>query len=554
MNPCALLGAYNFDHRFIMLSPRCLLACVFMGLCAPLWSQIAIDVTVDVAAPCTPISPLVFGFNHDLAGWQKATFRRWGGNSTETYNWVNNCSNSGNDYLQANSRWLARHMPVARCAEPAAVISAFHEESLQRGVPSMVNLPLIGYVAADDLGPVLPGEAAPSRRWKRVAIEKGAPLSDRPDPALDTVYLDEEVSYLTHKFGPASGPTGIRFWSLGNEPGLWVETHPLAQREPVKCREYVERAIATARMVKRIDPTAQVVGFTGFGIAEYARFHRAPDWEELRRAHGYHWFIDYFLDEFARASAADGRRLLDVLTLNFYGETELEKHGGLLGVMQSPRTLWEPGFREASWVGEVMADFTPILPRVRDSVARYYPGTKVGFTEYDFALPDAYAGGVAIAETLGVFIDQEVFLAAAWPRVGADLRTQEPARYAVAAHKLYRNFDGRGGTFGDLRLAATNTDSGTLGVHASMDSRTGCVHLILVGKALHATSNITVTLKNAGSAFHSVRAWGFDADSPELCEASSVAEISGNRFVYTLPRQTTLHLVISPEAVATGKQ
>ena len=60
--------------------------------------------------------------------------------------------------------------------------------------------------------------------------------------------------------------------------------------------------------------------------------------------------------------------------------------------MQSPRTLWDPGFREASWVGEVMADFTPIIPRVRDSVARYYPDTRIGFTEYDFALPDAYGG------------------------------------------------------------------------------------------------------------------------------------------------------------------
>ena len=530
----------------------CLFAGLIFAFVAPLRAQIDIEVAVDLSAPRTPISPLIFGFNHDLAGWQKATLRRWGGNSTETYNWVNNCSNSGNDYLQANSRWLARHMPAARRGEPAAVLTAFHEESVRRGVPSIVTLPLMGYVAADDLGPVLPGEAPPSRRWKRVVLEKGAPLSDQPDPSLDTVYLDEEVAYLTRKFGPAEGPTGIRFWALGNEPGLWAETHPLAQREPMKCREYVERAIAAARVVKRIDPTAQVVGFTAFGISEYARFHRAPDWETLRRERGYHWFVDYFLDEFARASAADGRRLLDVLALNYYGEDELERHGGLLGVMQSPRTLWDPGFREASWVGEVMANFTPIIPRVRDSVARYYPDTKIGFTEYDFALPDAYPGGVAMADTLGIFIDQGVFLAAAWPRVGHDLMTQAPARYAVAAHRLYRDFDGRGGTFGDLLLTATSSDTASLSAHASLDSHTGCVHLVLLGKTLHATDNVTVTLKGAGTDFRKVRAWGFDGATPQLQELSSVESIDGNRFVYTLPRQTSVHLVIEPAPAVGG--
>ena len=533
---------------------RRLLASVFFAFCGSLGAQIDIEVVVDVAAPRTPISPLIFGFNHDLAGWQKATLRRWGGNSTETYNWVNNCSNSGNDYLQANSRWLARHMPAARLGEPAAVISAFHDGSVQRGGPSMVAVPLLGYVAAHDLGPVLPGEAPPSRRWKRVALEKGAPLPEQPDPALDTVYLDEEVAYLTRKFGPADGPTGIRFWALGNEPGLWAETHPLAQREPITCRGYVARAIAAARIVKRIDPAAQVVGFTAFGISEYARFHRAPDWETLRRERGYHWFIDYFLDEFARASAADGRRLLDVLALNYYRQDELGRHGGLLGGMQCPRTLWGPGFREASWVGEVMADFTPIIPRVRDSVARYYPDTRIGFTEYDFALPDAYAGGVAVADTLGVFIDQGVFLAAAWPRVGHDLMTQAPARYAVAAHKLYRDFDGRGGTFGDRLLAATSSDAGRLSVHASLDSRTGCVHLILLGKTLHATSNVTVTLTRAGAEFRTARAWGFDAGDPELHEATGVEAITENRFVYTLPLQTAVHLVIAPAPAASSVQ
>jgi mannan endo-1,4-beta-mannosidase len=185
-------------------------------------------------------------------------------------------------------------------------------------------------------------------------------------------------------------------------------------------------------------------------------------------------------------------------------------------------------------------------------VARYYPDTKIGFTEYDFALPDAYPGGVAMADTLGIFIDQGVFLAAAWPRVGHDLMTQAPARYAVAAHRLYRDFDGRGGTFGDLLLTATSSDTASLSAHASLDSRTGCVHLVLLGKTLHATDNVTVTLKGAGTDFRKVRAWGFDGATPQLQELSSVESIDGNRFVYTLPRQTSVHLVIEPAPAVGG--
>jgi mannan endo-1,4-beta-mannosidase len=510
------------------------------ALCA---EALPVTVTVDARAPRTPINPLIYGTNHDHPGWTGATLRRWGGNATDTYNWETGFNNSGSDWQQASGTWLSRYVPAAQAREPAAAIVHFHEESLRRGVPSIVGLPLAGYVAADANGPVAPGDAAPSPRWKKIVPAKGAPFSLSPDLEDDVVYVDELVNFLVQKFGSAASPRGIRYYAIGNEPGLWHHTHPLVQREKTLVRDYLARAIALARAVKRVDPDARIIGPASFGLFEIYGFCEAPDWPEVKKQGGYHWFADYFLDEFAKASRADGRRLLDVFSVHKYVEGEIPTHGGVHGIIQNPRTLWDPEYREPSYLGEVVRGSLATLPRLHASIARYYPGTALGITEYDATDADGYAGGLATVDLLGIFGRQGLELATSWPFTGFD--QERPGRYAVAAHRLYRDYDGQGGVFGSLLLEVENSDAHGASIYAAAEPGTDRLHLILLNKHLHATNEYRVRLKGARRQYRSALAYGFNEHTAQVAPMPGVPEIEANRFTYHVPRRTAVHLVLS---------
>jgi hypothetical protein len=521
-----------------------LAACAF-ALPLPALADLAVRVEIDTTAPRTPISPLIYGANHDHPGWQGATLRRWGGNATDTYNWENGFNNAGHDWQQNNGAWLTRYVPRPQAGQPAAAIIHFHEESLRRGVPTIVGLPLVGYVAADADGPVAPEDAPPSSRWKKVVAAKGAPFAATPDLADDTVYVDELVAYLTARFGPADSPRGIRYYALGNEPGLWPTTHPLIHRQPVSARHYVDRAIELAIAVKRVDPTALVIGPSCFGLYELDSFCNAPDWPQIKAAGGYHWFADFVLAEFARASEREGRRLLDVFSFHHYLEGEIPAHGGVIGILQSPRTLWDPAYHEPSYLGEVLRHALGTLPRLRESISRHYPGTALGITEYDRGDPDGFAGGLALADTLGIFGREGVELATAWPLTGFD--QEKPGRYAAAANRLYRDYDGRGGAFGSLLLAVNNSDDHASSAYAAADPATGALHLILINKNLHATNRVQVELRGADAPYRSATAHGFDEHEPALRPMPGVGVITDNRFTYSVPRRSAVHLVINQD-------
>jgi hypothetical protein len=508
-------------------------------------AQIDVTISIDLKNR-RPISELIYGANHDYPGWKGATIRRWGGNSSDTYNWENNFNNAGHDYINTNTNWQARTVPAARMNEPAAGIAVFHEESLRRGVPSIVTVPLVGYVAADADGAVSTQDSPPSKRWKKIVIEKGGSPSPQPDLKDDVVYLDEMVNYLVRKFGPASSPTGIKFWAIGNEPGLWTETHPLIWKQKPTCSNYVEQAIAAARMIKRIDPSAQIIGPSGWSIAEFMSFSDAPDWPEIKKNGGYRWYADYFLDEFRKASEAEGHRLLDVLSVNLYAEEQLERNCGIVGVLQGPRSLWQTGYYEASWIGETLRSCLPMLPRIRESIDQWNPGTRYGITEFDRRCTDKIEGGIATADTLGVMIDQDAYLATAWPLGGHD-KEAKPTRYAVLAYRLYRDFDGKGAKFGDRSLTLDNPDPYSLSAYASIDSKTGELHVILLHKNLYATANVTLMIGDASAVLHPVAAYGFDGKQATLSARPKAVSVKPGVFTVSLPRLSATHLVFSPE-------
>jgi mannan endo-1,4-beta-mannosidase len=505
----------------------------------------AVTVTVQVDQDRTPISPYVYGSNQD-DGTDVWTLRRLGGNRLTGYNWENNDSNAGNDFQHSSDLFLISNegLPASDAAIPARVVTYFHDQSLAMGAQSLVTLQMAGYASADALGTVQPGETAPSPRWVRVESKKPSAFTLTPDLTDSVVYMDELVNLLVQRYGGATSPNGVRMYSLDNEPALWPSTHPRIHPQPVGAAELLNRSVALASAVKAVDARAEIVGPAAYGMAEFASLQEAPDWNAVKA--GYEWYIDYYLDGMRKAEQTGGKRLLDVLDVHWYpearGDNRIVDAGATTANdaaarLQAPRSLWDSSYHESSWIAQSLPAFLPLLPKLQQSIARYYPATKLGVSEYDYGGGTTVSGGIAQADVLGIFGERGVYLAAHWG-VSAS-RT-----YTSAGFKLYRDYDGHHALYGGTAVRARTTDVPRTSVHAAIDGTDpSVVHVILLSKEPRDTLVVRVQL-SGGATYSSAQAWGFDATSPAITARKAVTGITGNSFDYAVPPLTALHLVV----------
>lgn len=275
-------------------------------------TQPAATITVQVDQGHTPISPYIYGSNQD-DGTDVWTVRREGGNRTTGYNWENNFSNAGNDYIHSSDLYMitSEGLPASDAAIPARAVTFFHDQSIAMGAKSIVTLQMAGYVAADGKGAVQPSEVAPSARWDQESPKKPTAFAQTPDLTDGVVYMDEFVNALVQRYGAAASQQGVRWYSLDNEPALWRSTHPRIHPQAVGAAELLDRSVALASATKAVDPSAEIIGPAAYGMAEFVSLQDAPDWSAVKQ--GYEWFIDYYLDGMRKAEQAKGMRLLDVL-------------------------------------------------------------------------------------------------------------------------------------------------------------------------------------------------------------------------------------------------
>ncbi|MEO6992277.1 MAG: glycoside hydrolase family 44 protein, partial [Lacunisphaera sp.] len=472
------------------------------------------------------------------------------------YNWETNASNAGSDYLNQSDNYLTWVSGIsdAAAAIPGIVLTKFHDQSLAANVPySIITLPMAGYVAADKNGPVAAGEAAPSVRWTPVVNTKPTGLLTTPDLTDGKVYSDELVQFLVSRYGGAASVNGIKGYDLDNEPDLWSSTHSRLHPAKPLCTELISRSVDLAKAVKRIDPAAETLGFVSYGFGGYYDFQGATDWPTEKTKGAYRWFIDYYLDQMKQASTTAGVRLLNVLDLHNYSEAQ----GGGARVtdstdytnidcnkarLQAPRAFWDPTYVENSWIGQYYSSFLPFLPGIKQSVATFYPGTKIGFSEYNFGGENHVSGGIAQADILGIFGKQGVYLASLWP-------LQSELTYTAAAFNLYRNYDSAGHQFGDTSVSASTADAVISSVYASLEGgSTNRLHLIVLNKSYDTATQFDFNVAGH-TAFTSARVFAFDANSSTLTERTAVTGISGNHFSYTLPPLTAAHFILEAQSV-----
>ena len=473
------------------------------------------------------ISPLVYGTNApENATLNRYTLLRSGGNRLTAYNWENNASNAGSDYMFQNDNYLSSSNV------PGAAVRGVLDDARAQGASALLTIPIVDYVAADTAGG---GDVRSSganylmTRFKqnRATAGAGATPSATPDTTDAYVNQDEFVSWVK-TVGAANGPAVL--FSLDNEPDLWASTHAEIHPAHVGYDELAMRNATYATMVKSVWPAAKVTGFVSYGWYGYVTLQDAPD------ASGKGEAIDYYLDKMKAVEAMAGQRVVDYLDLHWYpeakgGDTRITAADTTAAVVaarvQAPRSLWDTTYREVSWINDAIGGPIRLLPRVRDKIAAHYPGTGIAITEWNYGGGGHISGAVAAADVLGIFGREGVGVAAYWA-LNAD------ESFANAAFRAYRNFDGQGGAFGDTSIYASSSDVATATAYASFDAANPArVVIIAINKS---TASKTAGIRIAHpDAFSKLAVWTLTSTGASLSPAADLAATATNAFRYPMP-------------------
>ena len=496
------------------------------------------NVTVDLKGERKEISPLIYGVNQYTADLKDvtATAVRQGGNRMTAYNWETNASNAGSDWKHSSDNNLSDS------SDPADCVQVLSKQAAKNNVNyKLTTLQLAGYVSADKDGTVTEEEKAPSKRWNKVVLTKNAPFADTPDLDDGVVNMDEYVNYIINKLGDSQSATGIQGYSLDNEPVLWNDTHSRMHPEPVTIEELSSKSIEMAKAVKKLDPKAEVFGPALYGYTAFDHLdddEQHDEWEKIKKENNYHWYLDCYLDQMHKASEESGTRLLDVLDIHYYSESA---RNGIEDRLQSVRTLYEKGFSENSWIGQWCMENVPILPTIQKSIDTYYPGTKLGISEYNFGGGDNASGTIAQAEALGCYADQGVYFATLWGG--------EP--YILSGVDLYTNYDGKGGSFGDTLIPASTEDVSKSSTYAAVDADDDSeVTVMITNKDLNSSENAVIDLKNADKSYKSAAVYAVYGDTEEIRLIDIIKDVEDNKVKAELPAFSAAMVVVSDKADA----
>jgi len=437
----------------------------------------SVVITIDPATT-QPISPWIYGMN--FYQWtsdylDNLTLNRLGGNRFTAYNWENNASNAGNDWFYHNDGYLETS-PV-----PGEAVRAILSTDRARGTAHLYTVPMLGYVAADkngdDVTAVTPLSTRLATRFKQLVYRKpiatAGAFTTEPPTDDDFVYADEFVWAMNQLVpgGIYTDPTTPTFISLDNEPDLWSHTHAEISTNMPSPETYISNTISLAKAIKDVAPTVKIFGPAHFGFSGMVTWQMHPSFS------GGYWFLDHYLQELKAASEADNRRLLDVFDIHWYPEATIngERVTTLTSatlseeqaqtIVQSPRSLWDPTYTENSWIGQWYGGPILLLPRLRARIDAAWTNTDLAITEWNNGGANHIAGAIAVADNLGIFGQNGLFAANYWP-----LQAPSSATFDIAGFRMFRDYDGAQGSFGDTSLASASSDTAKVSAYVSRDS------------------------------------------------------------------------------------
>ena len=520
------------------------------GIPLCLCAQLTTTFTINTNKERQLISPYIYGTNgQSFDRPENIAARRIGGNRMTSYNWENNFSNGGADYINDNDNYMpySINLPGADYLIPNIVLSAFHDTSLSMNCTSLITLPMCSYVSRDGNGVVT--TSPPSPRWRQVVNKKGSAFTYPPDTGDGFVYVDECMNNLITQFGNSTANTGIKNYEMDNEWSIWNTSQPLLHPAQPTIAEAISKSISLSATIKRMDANSLAFGPVDYGYASYLSFQNSTDYSSYS---SYGNFGYAYLAYMKHASDSIGHRLLDVYDVHYYSSAQgLDSSNNLeivdggnndVGVavarMEAPRTLWDSSFVENSWIGQFYSPVVYILA-LQHGINLYDPGTKIAFTEYSYGGENHISGGIALADMLGICGRFGVYWTSVWGPVN---------QYWGSGFKIFRNYDGHNSTFGDSHVFANTNNWRTSSIYSAIQSNdTTVMNIIAMNKNYDSTlvANFNIT---ANTTFNKASIYALTKTDTLIHYVGSMV-ISGNHFAYTIPTLSIYHFVLSDTLV-----
>jgi hypothetical protein len=488
-------------------------------------ASIALTVSIDPTNLTHEISPYIYGLAANVPDLN-ATIIRWGGNPSTRYNWeIGNVWSNARDWEFLNTNYNTTSGSVA---------DRGIKSHNQANAETILSIPAMGYVAKDSFSrnKGVPSDCNNAGTTNINPLDTSYPIfarkptayQDPPDLTDNKVYIDEWLNHLKNNFSDKAP----KFIAIDNEMDLWGFTH--TDVHP-KCSTYdsmLAKFLEYATMAKELLPESEVLGPTSCCWWFYWNTKSGPS---DKQSHNNIDFLPWFLQEVKKHDEAIGKRTLDYLDIHYYPAEIYLKNPSDAQRIRSTRSLWDPTYRDESWIGsgnpgtktQPNRNFIQLIPRMKKLIQDNYPNTKLAITEYDWEGENTIAGGITLAEVLGLFGKYDLDIANYWRRPDANT-------YAYSAFKLVASHL-RGSS-----VPCSTPDHTTLSCFASKNLNNE-LNIILINKNPSTQYTLDLNLINFTGNLSSVL---------QITELNkNITEI--NNFNYVLPPYSITLLIHNPQ-------
>ena len=533
---------------------------------AQLWAQNpATYVAVDATGDRRSISPNIYGFSFaataDLEALN-APLNRNGGNAATSYNWQLNSDNRGSD-------WYFESIADSN-ATPGFRGDDFITSSRAAnvGAQAILTIPMIGYIgdlganratlwsfSVSKYGPQTGSDPYNPDAGNGISTAAGNPYITGNNPADSSVPNNPSLQqawaqHLVSMWGSAASG-GLRYYAMDNEPSIWYSTHrdvaPVGAHYADIYNDYLNYAGA----IRATDPHATIIGPEEWGWLAlfYSGFDQqngasssGSDYNTYNQTYYYPWL----LQQLHSYQQSTGKQLLNVLSVHYYPQdgsySNNDSTAAQLIRNQSTRSLWDPNYVDQSWIAQVGINGGKVylIPSLKNWVKQYYPGLKTAVTEYNWGDEPNLNGATAQADVLGIFGSQGLDMATRWT-----VPVNPSPTYLACA--MYRNYDGKKSTFGEMSVHAGVANPDYLSSFASVRSSDGALTVIVINKQEGSTP-VTVSLANFATT-GTAEAWQIASASQNAISQLASVGILNNSISTTVPSQSITLFVIPPGTI-----
>ena len=558
--------------------------------------------SIDAMAGQHAISPDIYGINfywniYDSSGnvipalaaaapVLRPTMRRWGGDSTSTYNWQPGVWNLAAD-------WFYEVLPGT--PTPSNSFNLYADQTRATGGKILATVPILGWLPNANqqmcsyneakypnqckidpyyqYHPMTCGDgfayvaacgtpsdgAAPPQNLSRIANDPHDVYGQ-----YDQSFQAQWVQSLLSRYGKGS-QGGVALYSLDNEPIWWDSTHPDIHPNPYTYDENLAVDIAYAAAIKAADPTALVTGPVADNWASlfFSKKDIVAGWSSPtgqyysnpidRSAHNGVPFLSWYLQQMQQYEQQHGTRLLDYLDVHAYyapsalSGTETPTLDALR--LDSTREFWDPSYQVTGdyWIVDTANNGAPVapmlIPRLQQIVAQNYPGTKIAVSEYNWTGQGTLNGALTQAEILGIFGWQGLDMATLWG-------PPSPTDPVALAFQMYRNYDGMGGAFGETSVQAVSADRSSLSVYGALRSDLNLTAIVINKTGNDLSTAINLANFPAGAAAH---VWQYSNANLKAIVAGSDVPVAANALATVFPANSITLLVIPPATLPVPK-